>query len=156
MNNSFEKSVRAKLGVDGEHLDPLQMSKITTLQIEDASQEDIDDLVNTPSIINLSLWCKGDIHLAPLQELPLLDTLRIAEANLEDFAPLEKLTDLRHLDVSDSQIADFSHLSYFSELISLRLKNCDLDDLSPLEGMFNLSCLNLNENNIDNLSLIHI
>ena len=48
MNNSFEKSVRAKLGVDGEHLDPLQMSKITTLQIEDASQEDIDGLVNTP------------------------------------------------------------------------------------------------------------
>ncbi|MED6295708.1 MAG: hypothetical protein VYB13_00415, partial [Chloroflexota bacterium] len=72
MNNSFEKAVRAKLGVGEGSLDPIQMSKIMTLQIENASQKDIDDLVNTPSIINLSLFCTGDIHLAPLEELPLL------------------------------------------------------------------------------------
>ena len=149
MSNNFEKAVRDKLGVYEDQLDRVQMSKITTLQIEGATQQDIDDLVNTPSVINLSLICKGDVHLAPLQELPLLDTLRITDANLEDFAPLEKLTYLRHLDVSDSQIADFSHLSYLLELLSLRLKNCDLDDLSPIESMVNLLGLNLNENNIE-------
>ena len=76
MNNNFERAVRAKLGIYEDQLDPIQMSKITTLQIEAAAQDDIDDLVNTPSVINLSLFCKGDVQLAPLQELRLLDTLR--------------------------------------------------------------------------------
>ena len=76
MSNNFDKAVRAKLGVYEDQLDPIQMSKITTLQIEEATQGDIDDLVKTPSVIKLSLVCKGDVSLAPLQELALLDSLR--------------------------------------------------------------------------------
>ena len=57
MNNNFDKAVRAKLGVYEDQLDPIQMSKITTLQIKEATQGDIEDLVRTPSLINLSLVC---------------------------------------------------------------------------------------------------
>jgi len=124
MKNQFERAIRTKLGIHEGELDPADLLKITTLQINSASQEDINDLFLTPSLINLTIICEGDIDLSPLDALPLLDSLKITNANL------------------------------LSKLISLRLKNCDIDDLAPLEGLERLLTLNLNENNIEDLTPI--
>ena len=75
MKNQFERTIRTKLGIHEGELDAADLLKITTLQINSASQEDINDLFLTPSLINLTIICEGDIDLSPLNALPLLDSL---------------------------------------------------------------------------------
>ena len=55
MKNQFERTIRTKLGIHEGELDAADLLKITTLQINSASQEDINDLFLTPSLINLTI-----------------------------------------------------------------------------------------------------
>ena len=48
MKNQFERTIRTKLGIHEGELDAADLLKITTLQINSASQEDINDLFLTP------------------------------------------------------------------------------------------------------------
>ena len=123
MNNQFERAVRNKLDSHNGELDPVTLSQITSLRIEHATQGDLDDLFLTPSLINLSLDCEGDINLNPIGKLPLLDTFEIRNANIEDFSPLNNVNALRNLDVDNSQIASFHDIRLFENLDTLRLRN---------------------------------
>ena len=103
MKNQFERTIRTKLGIHEGELDAADLLKITTLQLNSASQEDINDLFLTPSLINLTIICEGDIDLSPLNALPLLDSLRIANANIEHFSPLEKFYNkIFHQEIDDN------------------------------------------------------
>ena len=84
-----------------------------------------------------------DADLEEVCRLYALDSLSLADNELEDISALARLGGLDHLNLSGNRIGDISALASLTELRSLCLDGDPVADLTPLYGLENLNLLSL-------------
>jgi Leucine-rich repeat (LRR) protein len=124
------------------------------LDLSSPDVEDIAPLENVPTLRRLSLADTHVTSLEPLRHLSDLQELDLSGARVRDIAPLEQLTNLRALYLSGLEIQDFHPLERLVSLEDLDLSATPFSDVQPLTKLRNLRALNLRANELSNITRI--
>lgn len=141
-----------------------RMPRLSTLELTQTSRggslgppKDLTQLRQLDNLVRLSLvgFAQDDDtppDLRPLETLPSLERLRLADCNVENLTALRDLVKLRELSLSSNQIQDLSPLQGLVELETLHLDSNRISELSALAGLGKLKWLSFGFNQVEDIS----
>lgn len=114
----------------------------------------IEQLKNTPNIVDVRLSGTNIFNISPLSACFKLANLDISGTMVEDITPLSSLNGIMEIDISDTNISDVSPLSS-CRVFYFRLANCPVKDISMLKIEFikNITLSGTAIESIDNLGV---
>lgn len=127
------------------------LTQKSSLTFERVSVDDIHALTVFANLRSLVIFDAPLGYIAPIEELKLLEKLRISQVPVVDFTPLKSLSKLKELDISNSGIEDLDPLSGLFNLEKLNISGTNLKTLKGLEGMINLTELDVASTNLRSL-----
>lgn len=115
----------------------------------------INDLKNMMAIEALDISNNEYIiDITPLQQLPGLKSLILANTQVADLSSLRHLTELTYLDISNTPVSDITALKYANALTTLVMVNSGVKDIAVVEKMQQLKSLNLSGTSVIDYSPI--
>jgi len=145
-------------GMSGQ-LTSIDFEKLTclhTLHIAntDVSYEELDNIVKTPELRDLTLSGAGIAGITHLSSATKLVKLDISGNSIRTLEPLTNLVDLQELYLRDNAILDLSPLSQLAALTVLDVTNNQITTLAPVTSLRNLVHLKASSNNISQMGNI--
>ncbi len=111
-----------------------------------------EELHQVANISHININGNADVYnLSPLQQLPGLKSLCVANTNILTIEPLKENIDLIELDMSFTGVSDISVLSGLRALETLKLSNTSVESILPLASAYQLKYLDLDHTLVQSL-----
>ena len=130
------------------------MTEKSSLTFDRVSVGDIQALTAFVNLRSLVIFDAPIRYIAPIEELKLLEKLKISQVPVVDFSPLRTLTALKELDISNTGIEDLDPLERLINLEVLNISGTNLKTLKGLEGLISLTELDVASTNLRSLKQI--
>lgn len=142
-------------GTSNQTLDIQALANITSLNVLNISDNQIEDLEPLRSLVNLeNRLDASNNNIADISPITSLKELRNISLRMNDITVLpnlSELTNLTDLSLGLNQISNISPLSSLTSLDNLNLSDNDISDISALTSLTSLERLDLGNNNISDI-----
>jgi internalin A len=113
---------------------------------------DLAPLKDLPNLQSLDCSSTQVSDLAPLKDLPNLQSLDCSSTQVSDLAPLKGVPNLQSLYCSGTQVSDLAPLKHVPNLQSLYCSGTQVSDLAPLKHVPNLQSLDCSGTQVSDLA----
>ncbi|CAL6065589.1 leucine-rich_repeat domain-containing protein [Hexamita inflata] len=129
-------------------------TKIKKLAVNMCYIENINEVENMKSVVELSLRGNRISEIGVLSRMNQLQKLDIAQNNLESIRDIEKLINLTDVDLNKNYLSDISSLMSMKQLKSVNLSKNKITLAEDLQSLTNLITLNLSYNNFKSINFV--
>lgn len=137
-------------------LRPLEgLSGLQRLDLNATRVTELDPVQNLPGLKSLLLAQTPVADLRPLEGLPELEVLGLGGTQVTDIDPLDGLPKLKMLDLAGTRVSRLSPVQGLTGLEMLNLAWTPVTDLDPLQGLRELKMLDLTGTRVTELAPLH-
>ena len=127
-----------------------QFRRLETLDVNHFKETNFNPFSELKSLRQVESTNTTIPSLAPLAELPKLETLKLTGSVINDPSSFSGLTSLKRAYLSSTNVKTFSGLNALSRLESLSLNHSKISNLDGIEGMKSLKYLDVSNTEIEN------
>lgn len=146
----LEDHIAATIGVST----PVTCGELQQLDYLWATATDLSGIEQAHRLRGITVWDSPDVDLAPLRELPALESLGLQNMSVSDLNVVTELPNLRALELVDNEITDLSPLINLKLLERLDISYNQVTDLTPLLQLGHLQNLTIQDNPITDISVL--
>jgi len=150
-DKALEAAVQAALRLPKPDFKDDDLAKLSILDASGKKIKDLTGLEKCKGLAGITLAKNEIVSVAPLKDMPILQTLDLSGNQIVDISPLAGLVKLQRLELSNNQVADLKPLAKLVAMQSLYLTGNKIKDITPLADLKKLASLNLGNNQITDL-----
>jgi Leucine-rich repeat (LRR) protein len=150
-DKALETAVQSALRLPKPDFKDEDLAKLSILHAPGKKIKDLTGLEKCKGLADIDLSKNEVVALAPLKDMPILQTLDLSGNQIVDISALAGLVKLQRLELSNNQVADLKPLAKLVAMQSLYLTGNKVKDIAPLADMKKLASLNLGNNQIVDL-----